>query len=174
MSDTEAPSPRTHARRRPFARPLGECITPVAESALKKRGFSEMTLFKEWPNIVGKKCAARCVPEKISTTSRSSGNAVLHIRAAGNWALELQHMEPVILERIATYFGYRAINRIVITQGLLPAATAPSFVSSAPLPAQKAHKIDALVAEVADATLRESLKSLGAALAKNNKLLKDE
>ena len=46
----------------------------------------------------------------------------LHVRVgSGALALELQHLEPVVIERINTYFGYRAVERLKLVHGPLPA-----------------------------------------------------
>ena len=46
----------------------------------------------------------------------------MHLRvASGGLAMELQHFEPVLVERINAYFGYPAVARVKLIQGPLPA-----------------------------------------------------
>ena len=45
-----------------------------------------------------------------------NGNAVLHINVPSSHALQLQHMEPMILEKIASYIGRNNVKRIVLHQ----------------------------------------------------------
>ena len=72
-------------------------------------------------------------------------------------AIELQHLEPVVIERINGYFGYRAVERLSMVRGPLPprrddVPAAPPAADAAAL--QKAAGIE-------DEALREALTSLG-------------
>jgi hypothetical protein len=87
---------------------------------------------------------------------------------ASGWALQLQHLEPLVLERINGFFGYRAVARLVLQQGPLPALPGAAGnrrrneAAAAPLP------LDAALAEklstVADPELRAALEGLGRSL----------
>ena len=46
---------------------------------------------------------------------RTDGTLILKV-ATGALALELSHKEPIIIEKINTYFGYGAVSRIKIMQ----------------------------------------------------------
>jgi hypothetical protein len=92
-----------------FPKPVSRIIEPVIKPIYKKHGFAEHRILTEWEAIAGKELAAYSVPQKLVRKS-------LHILAASGRALELQHMQPVILDRIATYFGYRAVEKITFLQ----------------------------------------------------------
>ncbi len=79
--------------------------------------------------------------------------------AASARALELQHMEPQILEKIATYFGYAAVTRIHLTQ----TSSALLRKEAKPAPKRKAdpdNRLAALAAQCEDESLRNALLSL--------------
>jgi hypothetical protein len=88
---------------------LGEVVNPV----YKKRGFAEAKLISDWEQIVGADIAAFALPVKLSGL-RTDSDHTLVLKTSGGHALELQHLAPVILERIAAYMGYKAIQRIKI------------------------------------------------------------
>ena len=101
-------------KRKLFPRTLAECIEPVAAPVLKERGLAQANIVRHWETIVGPELAAHATPHRLS--HRTDGGGTLIVHTTGAFALELQHMEPLILERIATYFGYRAVTRLKIEQ----------------------------------------------------------
>ena len=96
----------------PKARRLSEMLPKLTRAAFSDRGFSQGSILTDWIDVVGAETAAKSCPEKISR------DGVLTLRVDGSVAVEIQHLEPQILERIASHFGYRAVTRIRIRQGL--------------------------------------------------------
>jgi len=145
-------------------RPLARSVAKLTTPAIRRRGIAEAGVIVDWPKIVGERLAAASFPEQLSKP-RQGGEAVLRLRAAGSWAVELQHLEPVILERINAYFGYRAVDRLRIVQGPPP----PESKSKAPRPRllepAEAEAVAATVAGVEDEELRAALAALGRAMA---------
>ena len=39
------------------------------------------------------------------------------VRTESAFALEMQHLAPIVIERVNTYYGWRCIGRIVLKQG---------------------------------------------------------
>ena len=70
-------------------------------------------------------------------------------------------MTPLVIERVNTYFGYRAIGAIRLSQDEIkkasPEASAPAATPDLELPAALGDRI----AETRDPALREALKALG-------------
>jgi hypothetical protein len=99
-SQSEKPRP---TGMRAVAAPLSSVTRPV----LKRRGLASGRVVSEWTEIVGATLAACSCPERLSQP-RDGGPGTLKIRVDGPMAVELQHLEPVIIERINSYFGYRA------------------------------------------------------------------
>jgi len=95
---------------------LKELLLPVTKPTLQKRGFYESRLLTEWPHIVGATFAQYSMPQDVIHDRFEREGNKLRLVVDPAWALEVQYMEPVILERIAAYFGYRAIERLVIIQ----------------------------------------------------------
>ncbi|MFP6730254.1 MAG: DciA family protein [Alphaproteobacteria bacterium] len=121
-----------------------------------KRGFAEAGVLNDWPDIVGHPLADYTAPERLSP------NGVLEVRVGGAWALEHQHLEPLVLERIAGYFGYRAVTRLSLIQGPLPPPAKPRKKHRPKVLSKReeaALKRD--LAETEDANLRAALERLG-------------
>lgn len=149
-----------------IAKELKGFVRPLAKDALKKRGFSEYRLLTEWPEIVGLHLSAVSCPQKISFEMNKKTDGVLHVDVLSVSALEFQHLQPIILERIAAYFGYKAIARIVLHQ-TSKLSNAPRTKAKEPLP--PGITVDTKPLENCDdPELKAQLESLAAALNKNN------
>ena len=125
--------------------------------AFRERGFVQAAVVTEWPAIVGAELAAYCCPERLAR------DGTLRVRAQGAAAPHLQHLAPQILERVATFFGYRAATRLVIAHG---ATRRPPPARKATRALSQAEK-DAIAARAADVTddrLRGALERLGRAI----------
>lgn len=146
-------------------RPVGVAAGRVARPLIRRRGLAEAGVVADWPRIVGEETAAWTRPERLRV-ARGSGVAggVLHLRVASGRAPELQHREPILIERINAYFGYRAVARLKIVQGLDTPDTAPT-PPPRPLSEGEQQAIDRQVEAIYDDGLRTSLAALGRALA---------
>ena len=99
-------------------RALGETVSAVAAPMLGRRGFAGTRVVAEWPSIVGDQLAGRSLPERVVRAPGGRGGGTLHVRiSSGSLALELQHLEPLIVERINTYFGYQAVTGLKMLMG---------------------------------------------------------
>jgi hypothetical protein len=151
-------------RRGGGLRRLPDLLTRVLEPAARRRGLAEAKLLAEWPTIVGPGLAARCHPIRLGQRADRAG-AVLLLHVAGAAALELQHSEPQILERINGFFGYDAVGRLRLIQAPLPRRIAPP-----PAPANRSvsdadeTEIAQAVRDIRDPGLRAALQGLGRTL----------
>lgn len=107
----------TYKRRRSGPLPLASLLPTLTRKALGKFGFSYIGLITDWATIVGPDIAQMSAPEKLTFPRNKRDSGVLSLKAEGGAALEIQHLEPQILDRINTYFGYRAVMRLNIING---------------------------------------------------------
>lgn len=136
-------------------KPIGNLLERITRPANKKRGFTEQRLLTEWAQIVGPELAAYSIPQKIAYNRHANNAAALHILVTPAWAIEIQYMEPVILERIATFFGYNAVTRLIIHQGMTP----PSRLSPKIQPETAPLPDGPLFAAHEEGTLKDTLRS---------------
>lgn len=142
---------------RQVARLLGAILDPAA----RRRGFAEASLLADWASIVGPVLARRCQPVRIDHPPGKRQAGTLLLQAGGGIAIELQHGAPQLIERINTYFGYRAVRQLRLLQMPLPPASAPPPPASRPLRPQEEATLTAGVAGVDDSDLRAALLALG-------------
>lgn len=150
-------------RRGAGLRRLPEVLGKVVDPALRRRGLAEAGILSHWRDIVGEGLAARCQPVKLTGGGRDRAGT-LHVHVSGVAALELQHAEPQLIERINSHFGYGAVARLRLVQAPLARPQRPSAVDARPLGAQARVEIEAAVQPITDDALRAALAGLGAAI----------
>lgn len=155
------------------AKPLADLIDSCLAPALAAQGFAGRAIVSLWPEIVGERLAARTRPLKIDWPRRrpapgeTSDPATMVVRVEGAFALEMQQLAPLVLERVNTHLGWRAVGKIVLKQGPVE-APAPRPQAAKPDAATVAL-VAAQVERVADPGLRAALARLGQAVAMRRK-----
>jgi len=147
------------------ARPLADLVRRTLADTFARQGFAATEVVTHWADIVGEEIAAHCEPMRIKwprgVDAEAPEPATLVLRVEGPIAIEIQHLSPVILERVNRFFGWRAVGRLALRQAPLARRAAPP-ARPAPDPdiaARLAASID-----VADEDLRNALARLGAAI----------
>ncbi len=149
--------------RRGGVRAIAAEVPRVAKMALGKRGFGEAQLVTQWEAVMGPELAAKLSPDRLNFARGERRGGTLRLRVASAFAIEAQHLEPIIIERINGFFGYGAVARIQLVQG------PPKHAVAAPpeprrLDAAEQRALEARLAGVGDPGLREVLARLGAAV----------
>lgn len=142
---------------------LASTLPGLTREAFKKRGFSEYRLINEWGSIVGETLASRTSPIKLVFEPNKQEAGTLHIQVISGWALELQHQQPQILDRIATFFGYRAVARLVLLQ-VSVMKPRPRLEPPPPVNPMEPARLTELTHAGGDEQLREALHALGSTL----------
>jgi hypothetical protein len=155
------PDRKTNDRSR-RTQSLGSLLPKVARPVLGRQGLAAGGIVADWPSIVGIRLAECCVPMRLAFPPGERSAGTLHLRVQGSLALELQHLEPVVLERINSYFGYRAVVRLRIQQGPVPRPVRRK--EPVPIDSREDPAVDALVGSIGDEDLRRRLGQFGRAL----------
>jgi hypothetical protein len=151
------------------AKPLADLIDDCLAPALAAQGFAGRAIVALWPEIVGERLASRSRPLKIDWPRRrpapgeASEPATLVVRVEGAFALDMQQLSAVVLQRVNGHLGWRAVGKLVLKQGPVELALPQRTVATAD-PATVARVADQ-VAGVVDEGLREALQRLGCAIA---------
>ncbi len=95
---------------------LGESITGLLREIWGQKSDVLAEIMINWPKIVGVEFASIIEPVRIySAREKASQVNVLLVRAFSSAAgLKLAYQQEIIVERIAIYFGHKAIHRIKI------------------------------------------------------------
>lgn len=100
---------------------VSKTIMPLAKQLLGAKGMLEMEILSDWTAIVGEELAQYSLPQKISFRKDERSNGTLELLVlSGAFALEIQHRESQILNKINAYFGYDAVAKLKIIQNSGP------------------------------------------------------
>jgi hypothetical protein len=143
-------------------RAAGDLIGHVGGQSFKRFGFVQSSIVSRWAEIVGERYAKVSSPESIKFPTGKKGGGALTLLVDGAHAPLIQHLAPMIMERVNRFFGYAAINRIIFKQGRQPVpAPRPQRPQLGPVPKELGEGLR----EIADPELRACLESLGARIA---------
>ena len=107
--------------RRFGTRSLSALLPRIVRPAFRRRSAATATLLTDWAAIVGPADAAVAAPVRLAA-------GVLTVACDGPTALELQHREAPLIDRINLQFGETIVRRIRIVQGASPdASPSPSL-----------------------------------------------
>lgn len=155
------------ARPKPIAEYLDRCVGP----AFAAQGFASSDILAAWPDIVGERLARVSRPQRLEWPRRIRGAdpqsrpepGTLVVRIEGAFALEMQHLAPLIVERLNAHYGWRCVGRIGLRQDRVGRGRSAPAAVPAPDPERRAEVREA-VAVIADEGLREALDRLGTAV----------
>ncbi len=161
MSKTRQPGKDADAPRSGRARAAGDIVGKIGGVAFKRFGFIQGAVVSRWTEIVGERYSKVSSPESIRFPAGRRTAGVLTLLVEGAHAPLMQHLAPLIIERVNRFFGYQAVDRLVFRQGRPAAVPAP--VRRPELRAVPTELGEGL-RQIADPELRACLESLAARL----------
>jgi hypothetical protein len=155
-------TPMAEPQRRPGLRNVAPIIGNLTRPLVRKRGFFHAEILLHWDQIVGPDMANFTAPIRYSPPrGENAGGGTLTIRVSGPAALELQHRMPQIIERVNTYFGYRAVERVKMMQGDVTRPERPVKRPENVPEGEIRPDSEKVIGEIEDPALRETLLRLG-------------
>ncbi|HYJ82104.1 MAG TPA: DciA family protein [Allosphingosinicella sp.] len=155
---------QAEAPRANRARAVSDLVPDIGRAAFRRFGFVQSSIVSRWSEIVGDRYAAVSSPESIRFPPGKRSEGVLNLIVEGAHAPMMQHVAPVIVERVNRFFGYQAVVRVAFRQGLVQVARARTRAappSLRPIPVELGESLR----EVADPELRACLESLARGVA---------
>ena len=147
------------------ARAAGDIIGAVGGLAFKRFGFMQHSVVSRWSEIVGERYGRVSLPESIRFPAGRKSGGALTLLVEGAHAPLIQHLAPLIIERVNRFFGYAAIDRIVFRQGKPPApAERLKRPDLRPVPKEMGEGLR----QIADPELRACLESLAARISETD------
>ena len=104
-----------------YPRPLSELISKIINPVVERRAGMSSDLIAVWSDLVGTEHARYSRPQKL-LWSRHIGEldefspATLVVACDSSRALFFQHETTNIIQRVNTYFGFAAVDRVKIIQ----------------------------------------------------------
>ena len=117
----------TESKRTFVPKKIGDTLGKVNRVFSNKYGKIEFLILSKWPQIVGSFFAEHSEPDKISRLTEDFDEFdqpifknFLHVRVSPAAAVEFQHYKSTILEKINSFFGYKAIADLRLQQNFIP------------------------------------------------------
>jgi hypothetical protein len=163
LPDRQAPL-RMMTQRPVAAKAVGSFVPRLTRPAFERYGFSAAALITDWETIVGADLARFTMPERlkwpkrvqwtgteVSDEERGRPGATLMLAVAAERALDIQYKAAQLIERINSYFGYRAVAELRIVQvasigppeAVALPPVAPMAVAPSPKPREELAQITA-------------------------------
>ena len=94
---------------------MSHLLKPIFQGS-KKEFILINNLVKNWAQIVGPKYAKFCAPKMVNFEKNKSGAKLTISVYNSSVGFFLENNSDIIIERIATLYGFKSINRIIIKQ----------------------------------------------------------
>ena len=92
-------------------------IDKQLRKVFRKKGFATAEIINDWALIVDDEMLSKYSnPLKITYPVGKQTEGTLHVEVAGPMAMELEQRKEEIISKIASYFGYKAIENIKVSQ----------------------------------------------------------
>lgn len=142
-------------------RRAGDLVGNISGMAFKRFGFVQGAVVHRWGEIVGERYARVSLPESIRFPQGRKSGGTLTLLVESAHAPLIQHLAPMIMEKVNAFFGYGAISKVVFRQGKVPQ---PEKAPARPKPRPVPKEIGEGLREIADPELRTLLESMAAGL----------
>jgi hypothetical protein len=143
------------------ARAVSDMLPEIGGAAFRRFGFVQSSVVSRWKEIVGDRYAGVSSPESIRFPPGRRSNGVLTLVVEGAHAPMMQHVAPVIVERVNRFFGYEAVARLQFRQGIVQMARAKARTAPPSLrPIAEASPAAQAAAEQVSAQIGDSLRAI--------------
>lgn len=157
-------------RFKPKIKPLADFIDACLGPALAAQGFATSDILIAWADIVGERLAMFTQPLRIEWPREAVRDrdarpqpATIVIRVESAFALEMQHLAPLVIERVNAHYGWRCVGRLVLKQGPVRRAAPPALPRRV-LTEEDRRRVTTAIAGVGEDALRGALERLGQAV----------
>ena len=156
---------------------IADSLKSINRKFLYKFGKLDYTIHAKWSDIVGNFFINHTEPLKITSILASideSGNNIydryLHVNVSPAAAIEFQHFQDKIIEKINSYFGYKAIKGIKIHQQFIKNDKSNKKVKNVNLIKKENDKKEVLklTPQLSNKKLEESIVNLGLSIRNEN------
>lgn len=164
MTNSTSPVKRTRRRpgdRRFYVQRLSNLLPKEARRVFRQFGFAESAIITRWHEVVGTELSRHSMPLSLKFQRGKRVGGTLYIRVDGPIATELQHLEPILVEKINTFYGYAAVGKIAIEQGPISRRDTRTRKAKTHIGPEAEIEVHGLVDETQDDALKEALETLG-------------
>lgn len=146
------------------ARSISELMPDIGRTAFRRFGFVQSSVVTRWHEIVGEHHAKICSPEAIRFPPGEKADGILQLVVLPAHAPLIQHVIPEIIERVNRFFGYAAVARVKLRQGVVKPLHAEQRPSAPPSLKPIPMELGGSLRDIGDPELRAVLEGLARSL----------
>lgn len=151
------------------AKPIGDLMPEIGRTAFRRFGFVQSSVVTRWPEIVGSTHSRVCAPEAIRFPPGEKSEGILQLVVSPAHAPLIQQVIPEIMERVNRFFGYNAVARVKIRQGVVKPPPADERRKPPPSLKPIPMELGDSLRDIGDPELRTVLESLARSMGDENK-----
>jgi len=147
---------------------IGETVKKINKIYANKFGKIEYLILSKWPQIVGVFFADHSEPEKISYITENVNEMnepiyqnTLYVKVSPAAAVEFQHYQDKIIEKINSYFGYKAIAELRLHQNFVPKKNSRTIDRKQNFSEEDKNHIKRSITNIKNKDLEKSIVKLG-------------
>ena len=168
----------SESKRTYVPKKIGETLTRINKNYSSKFGKIEFLILSKWTQIVGIFFADHSEPDKISRITEEFNEFdepiyknFLHVRVSPAAAVEFQHYKDTIIEKINSYFGYKAISDLRLQQNFVPEKKMKKNINlyDNDLSEEEKVSIKSKINNIKNKELEKSIVNLGASIKREDK-----
>jgi len=168
----------TEIKRTFVPKKIGETLTKVNKNYSNKFGKIEFLILSKWSQIVGTFFADHSEPDKISRITENLNELdepiyknLLHVRVSPAAAVDFQHYKDTIIEKINSFFGYKAITDLRLQQNFIPKIKSKKNTDlfDQDLSEEEKESIKSEMDIIQNKELEKSIVNLGASIKREDK-----
>ena len=157
---------------------IGETLRNINKDYSNKIGKIEFLIFSKWPQIVGTFFADHSEPDKISRINNGFNDFdepiyknFLHVKVSPAAAVDFQHYKDTIIEKINSFFGYKAIEDLRLQQNFTPEKKMMSGINfqNQEISEEEKALIKSEIEVINNKELEKSIVNLGASIKRDDK-----
>ena len=169
----------TETKRTYVPKKIGDTLSKINKNYSSKFGKIEFLILSKWTQIVGSFFADHSEPDKISRITEEFNEFdepiyknFLHVRVSPAAAVEFQHYKDTIIEKINSFFGYKAIADLRLQQNFIPEKKTTRDINlfDQDLSEEEKASIKSEIGNIKDKDLENSIVNLGASIKREGKL----
>jgi len=103
-------------RKQSYFKKIGDNLPKIIDKKIKEKIFVEVSLIKQWNNVVGNDIAKFCWPIKVIFSNIKNSNGIIFLKTKRGKSMEIEFKSEEIIEKLNQYFGYKAIGKISVVQ----------------------------------------------------------
>ena len=103
-------------RKQSYFKKVGRSLPKIIDKNIKEKNFIEISLIKNWKEIIGDEISKFCWPLKIVFSDVKNVNGIIFLKTIRGKSMEIEFKNDEIIDKLNQHFGYKAINKISVVQ----------------------------------------------------------